>query len=142
MTEHPFPPLIDNKLLVPVRYCCADERKAQSIHRVVNTGGIGEMERLLFDTAGEKSKEWSEEEEYRLLVPRDQQMSFLRSRFVRGRLIYFLKFGAEAIGRLILGAKASVKFEQKVRKAAAVRGIPNDRVTRASIDLENYCVRA
>lgn len=68
-------------------------------------------------------------------------MRFLQSRLVGGRGMHFVKIGAQAVNRVILGAKASAEFEREVRKAAALRGIPNGRVTKAGIDLENYGVR-
>lgn len=142
MTEQPLLALIENGLLVRVHYCDADERKPQSIHRVVDSNGTADLQRLLIETAAEKSKEWREEKEYRLVIPLEPTMRFLQSRLVGGRVMYFTKFGAQTINRVMLGAKASAEFEREVRKAAALRGIPNDRVTKASIDLENYCVRA
>jgi hypothetical protein len=139
-TEQPFSALIDNKLLVTVRYCNADERKPQPIHRMVNAEGTTEIGRLLLDAAAEKSKEWREEKEYRFVIALGP-MRFLQSRSVGGRVMYFVKFRARTINRVILGAKTSAEFEREVRKAVALRGIPNDRVIKASIDLENYCVR-
>ena len=141
MTEQPFSALIDNKLLITVRYCNADERKPQPIHSMLNEEGTTEIERLLLDAAAEKSREWHEEKEYRLIIALGP-MRFLQSRLVGGRVMHFVKFGAQTINRVILGAKASAEFEREVRKAVALRGIPNDRVTKASVDLENYCVRA
>jgi hypothetical protein len=41
---------------------------------------------------------------------------------------------------VILGARASEEFEREVRKAAALKSIPKNRVIKARIDPEKYGV--
>jgi hypothetical protein len=47
---------------------------------------------------------------------------------------------AAAINQVILGARASEEFEREVRKAAALKSIPKNRVIKARIDPEKYGV--
>lgn len=139
MASKPLQDFTQAGLQAKVRYLEFAERKSHPIHQIVNSPGVDKIAQMLLDVAAEKSKEWEREDERRLIVPLDK-VSYLKSRLVGGRLLHFLQLEKSAISRVILGARASDAFEQEVRKVAALRGIPNERVVRAHIDRENFCV--
>ena len=99
---------------------------------------------LLYRAGREKSEEWSKEEEWRMIVPilpaGIHQMETpppVSSRMAAGRLLHFLKLSKEAINRVIVGAEATAEFEREVRKSAAYRGIPDERVVRAQLNRQS-----
>ena len=59
---------------------------------------------------------------------------------VDGRVMYFARFVAQTVNRVIVGAKAPAEFEREVRKYAALHGIGNERIMRAGLNIDRYTV--
>ena len=148
LEEEPFKSLLEEKHweLPRVEYLRPAQRKPCDVYQALvdEDPEATKLLKIVFACAGEKSPEWEIEKEYRLIapVPNGVPESPVISRLVKGHVMYFLQLTAAAINQVILGARTSEEFEREVRKAAALKGIPRDRVIKARIDLENYCVRA
>lgn len=120
-------------LLRQVDYLPSEKRARHSIHNYEE-----KLQEILLSCAGEKSPEWTNEAEHRFVVPLGSH--HVVARLSEGKIVYLLQITAAAINRIIVGARSSVSFEREVRKAASLRQIPDNRISRARLDLNAFKV--
>jgi Protein of unknown function (DUF2971) len=154
MEEEPFRSILAAKLgrHVEVNYLPPEKRNVVSLREFSELNqGVSDareradnMEQMLYRVAREKSEEWANEKEYRMIVPLPPPGLYedapVYSRLVNGRVLHLLKLNQRAIRRVILGVQTPAEFEREVRKGAARHGIGSERITRARLNIDRYAV--
>jgi hypothetical protein len=136
----------NGRWLRKVSYCPLEERTPVRLPQVLLAEDERKsLEEALITCASEKSLEWEVEREFRFIVPLDlpsdhNKKPLTNRRLVNRHVMYFLKLDADAIRRIIIGGRALPEFENKVRKAAKLRGIGDSQIVRARINLQRYTV--
>lgn len=114
-------------------------RKPQPIFQAFiqdNNGDGRLLTEVIANMAAEKSPQWKDEREWRLVL----KSTRVTHRISNGQLLCFFPIEKTAIRRVILGIKASEKFEREIREAAHHHGI-GKRVVRAELDYQARRVR-